>query len=338
MAGSITTSKLVDLDILKYYDQKQLERENASDATTLSSAKSYTDEQIQELSDLGLTYIIKKLATPESGYLASYQLYNVDKDGKETAIANSVVNIPKDFLVKSADLKTATEDIKDSEDNILVAKGHKYIDFVVNSVDGTAQESHIYLDVETLFSDYEGDGKGVTIDNHVIKLIAATQSTADADVVGITGADYKALEDAVNAIAVSDDGGSSVAGTGVNSTTSTKVYTLSGTTVDGAAVAVTETISVVDTTYDVAVAPVTGENPVSAKNGLMTGEEKAAVAKATTDISTINTITIPAAQKAATDYADGLDSAMNTRVSAIEGASFCSEADINEIFNPTVTE
>lgn len=92
-------------------------------------------------------YTIKKLATATTGYLASYQL---EKDG---AKAGEVINIPKDYLVKSAEIKTSTG----TADQSKLPEGSKYIDFVINTYDtasGTGTESHIYLDVQSLVDVY----------------------------------------------------------------------------------------------------------------------------------------------------------------------------------------
>ena len=49
------------------------------------------------------SYTITKLATATAGYAATYQL---NKNG--AAIAGSVIDIPKDYLVKSATLNTCS--------------------------------------------------------------------------------------------------------------------------------------------------------------------------------------------------------------------------------------
>ena len=100
-------------------------------------------------------YAIKKLATATTGYLASYQL---EKDG---AKAGEVINIPKDYLVKSAEIKTSTG----TDDPSKLPEGSKYIDFVINTHDtasGTGTESHIYLDVQSLVDVYTA-GNGIEI-------------------------------------------------------------------------------------------------------------------------------------------------------------------------------
>ena len=66
------------------------------------------------------------------------------KDGAPTGYK---INIPKDLLVKSASVKEVTEADQPYEG---AAVGDKYIDFVINSVEGDANESHVYLAVKDL--------------------------------------------------------------------------------------------------------------------------------------------------------------------------------------------
>ena len=108
-------------------------------------------------------YEIKKLDTAEPGYLASYQL---EKDG---AKAGDVINIPKDYLVKSASCKTATT----ADTPIAGLKiGDPYLDFVINTKDtdtGSGTEGHVYINVADLVDTYTA-GDNVTITNNKISV------------------------------------------------------------------------------------------------------------------------------------------------------------------------
>lgn len=122
-------------------------------------------------------YTIKKLATATTGYLASYQL---EKDGVK---AGEVINIPKDYLVKSAEIKTSTGTADPSK----LPEGSKYIDFVINTYDtasGTGTESHIYLDVQSLVDVYTA-GNGIEISE--ANAISAKVVAANGLSVGATG-------------------------------------------------------------------------------------------------------------------------------------------------------
>lgn len=106
-------------------------------------------------------YTIVKKAAPDAGDFATYQL---QKDGVD--VAGSVINIPMDYLVKSADLKVSAG----AGDPSGLPAGHQYIDFVINVEQGTGNESHIYLDVNDLVDVYTsgsaaGDPIVVAIDN-----------------------------------------------------------------------------------------------------------------------------------------------------------------------------
>lgn len=97
-------------------------------------------------------YSIVKLGTATDGYIATYQL---QKDGAQVGVN---IDIPKDYLVKSAEIKTSTGEGDPSG----LPAGSKYIDFVINTKVGTGEESHIYLDVQSLVDVYT-PGNGIEI-------------------------------------------------------------------------------------------------------------------------------------------------------------------------------
>lgn len=109
------------------------------------------------------TFDVVKKDTANDGYIATYQ---VKVDG--TAVGADI-NIPKDYLVKSADIK-----VVDTVDAPYTgaAVGDKYIDFVVNTVDGDGNENHIYLAIKDFVKEYTaGDGIEISATNIIaIKL------------------------------------------------------------------------------------------------------------------------------------------------------------------------
>ena len=109
------------------------------------------------------TVDVVKKTTANDGYIATYQ---VTVDG---TVVGADINIPKDYLVKSADIK-----VVDTADDPYTgaAVGDKYIDFVVNTVGGDGNESHIYLSVQDLVDEYTpGDGIDISATNVIsIKL------------------------------------------------------------------------------------------------------------------------------------------------------------------------
>lgn len=109
------------------------------------------------------TVNVVKKATANDGYIATYQ---VTVDG---TVVGADINIPKDYLVKSAEIKVvATAD----DPYTGAAVGDKYIDFVVNTVGGDGNEAHIYLSVQDLVDEYTaGDGIEISATNVIaIKL------------------------------------------------------------------------------------------------------------------------------------------------------------------------
>lgn len=119
-------------------------------------------------------YSIIKLGTATEGYITTYQL---QKDGVQVG-AN--IDIPKDYLVKSAEIKTSTGE----GDLSGLPAGSKYIDFVINTKVGTGEESHIYLDVQSLVDAYT-PGNGIEISE--ANVISAKVVAANGLSVGASG-------------------------------------------------------------------------------------------------------------------------------------------------------
>lgn len=157
----------------------------------LTSSPSSTDEAMA-ITPKGANVTIEEQATPETGYLKTY----VVKQGG-TALATKI-NIPKDFLVKSGRVVTATDyavgvaykkgdiinntsksyvvkadiaasantkfsDVSTKELDSVAAAGDKIIVFVVNVKEGSADDEFIVLPAKDLVDIYTGD-KGIVID------------------------------------------------------------------------------------------------------------------------------------------------------------------------------
>lgn len=144
-------------------------------------------------------YSVVKLETATDGYLASYQL---QKDG---APVGATINIPKDYLVKSASIKTATAD-----DPSGFAEGTKYIDFVINTYDtdsGSGKESHIYLNVQDLVDVYTaGNGIEISKANVIsVKVVAENGLSVDTSGVkmGVASADANGAMDSTMVVKLS---------------------------------------------------------------------------------------------------------------------------------------
>ena len=115
------------------------------------------------------TYSISRLATAESGFAASYKL--IDEGGAQVG---ETINIPKDYLVRSAELKEASAE-NDPVNGMKV--GDKYIDFVINTSDDSATDSSIYLPVNDLVDAYvAGHGIEVSASNEISIKIDSTNA------------------------------------------------------------------------------------------------------------------------------------------------------------------
>lgn len=101
-------------------------------------------------------YVIKKEINPDKGFLASYKIYMND----EIVNGSDTINIPKDYLVKSCNLKTC-EVTNDPLEGLKI--GDKYIDWVINTTNNDDNESHLYLSVNELVDIFTGE-KAINVD------------------------------------------------------------------------------------------------------------------------------------------------------------------------------
>ncbi|WP_295156287.1 hypothetical protein [Selenomonas sp. AE3005] len=98
---------------------------------------------------------LTKDATATSGYAASYTL-----SVNDTPLSTKI-DIPKDFLVKSATLETVAAADTPYQG---AAVGDKYVDFVINAKDASETAEHIYLAVSDLVDVYTA-GNGLALNN-----------------------------------------------------------------------------------------------------------------------------------------------------------------------------
>ena len=124
---------------------------------------------------------VEKKTTANSGYAASYV---VKANG--TAVGDPI-DIPKDFLVKSATLETcATANTPISG----LAVGDPYLDFVVNTAadgDGSTEtDQHIYINVKTLVDTYTaGNGLNLSSGEFSVKIDTTNANGLDVTSSGI---------------------------------------------------------------------------------------------------------------------------------------------------------
>ena len=120
----------------------------------------------------GDSYSMVKAETPSSDAFATYHL---TKNGENIG---APIDIPKDYLVKDAQLKTAT-----GSDATDFPAGTEYIDFIINAKEGQGSESHIYLNVASLAVVYSA-GNGITIDDSnkiSVKVVASNGLSVGTD-------------------------------------------------------------------------------------------------------------------------------------------------------------
>lgn len=115
----------------------------------------------QSLEGLGGVVTVEQQQTPETNAVATYV---VKQDGVQVG---SKINIPKDFLVKSASINTVTT-ANTPEQGFAV--GDKYLDFVINTRDNSGTDEHLYLNVNELFNQYSADETTLTLSNGVFSI------------------------------------------------------------------------------------------------------------------------------------------------------------------------
>lgn len=111
-------------------------------------------------------YTIAKDETATTGYSASYHL---KKDGENIGEA---INIPKDMVVQSGDVKTCAE----ADKPVVGYKvGDKYIDLLLANAD----DQHIYILVSDLVDVYKA-GDGIKIEGNTVSIDTAVTATVEA--------------------------------------------------------------------------------------------------------------------------------------------------------------
>ena len=121
-------------------------------------------------------YTVEKQLVAETGYSSSYKLKKTIAGSSE--YVGDVINIPKDLVVESGDVKTVTTpDVPYQGAQV----GDKYIDLVIANADN----SHIYIPVNDLVDTYTA-GDGIVITNNQISVTNRTKRE-------VTGSSGKAL-------------------------------------------------------------------------------------------------------------------------------------------------
>lgn len=155
MNGKQLQAAIVGLGTAAYTDSSAYDASGAAAAVLGTSGDSSTaktvyglDKKIDAIKADSSVSLVKD-TTAQSGYIASY---TISQGGTELG----KINIPKDYLVKSGEIKEVTTA---NQPYTGAAVGDKYIDFTVNTYDtsaGSGTESHIYIPVKELVDVYTG--------------------------------------------------------------------------------------------------------------------------------------------------------------------------------------
>lgn len=152
-------------------------------STALQTA---ADERFMKKGE-GANYTLKKQASAEEGYFATYQLNSVTEESGSEVLTpvGDKINIPKDYVVKEVTkvpLTVTAEDkaaggIFENDDDFQV--GDKYIRFTVNVKDAaTVADTYMYINLNSLVDAYTG-GNGIDISNS--NVVSVKIDTANAN-------------------------------------------------------------------------------------------------------------------------------------------------------------
>ena len=164
---------------------------------TVQAVKNWTDTK---------NITVEKKTTADSGYIASYV---VKQNGAQVG---STINIPKDYLVKSASIGTVSTANNPVTGYVV---GNKYLDFVINTKDNSGTDEHLYLLVTDLIDVYSADESTLTLSSKTFsvknggvtktKLASSVQTSLDyadawnsSPAKGITSANITAWNDKSN--------------------------------------------------------------------------------------------------------------------------------------------
>ena len=128
--------------------------------TVPTNVSSFTNDASYLTSTSGAV-TIEQQASAETGYTATYV---VKQGGTQVG---SKINIPKDFLVKSASVETSSANNSPQSG---FSKGDKYLDFIINTKDGSSSNEHLYVNVKDLFNEYTADETTLTLSNGVFSI------------------------------------------------------------------------------------------------------------------------------------------------------------------------
>lgn len=208
----------------------------------------------RDLNDLGTesAVTVEKQATAESGYISTYV---VKQNGIQVG---EKINIPKDYLVKSASVQSVT--VADQPYSGAEV-GDKYIDFVINTRDGSGTDEHLYLPLDDLMAAISGGTTSeatVSIDAHNVITVSIVKIAASKIAYSNTTSG-SAVEETVQAALARIDGDASTAGS-INKAKADVIGTASDT-------ASADTVNGAKAYADAAVADLDGSATIASVSG-----------------------------------------------------------------------
>ena len=141
---SVKIDRAID-DLSNTYETKADATTKYNELTGLIDAEEVARVSADEELKKNLSVTVEALAEAEGDYLKTY----VVKQGGVQVGAK--INIPKDFVIKNASVKTCTENNTPVEG---LNVGDKYIDLEVNVTGGTVTSTHLYLPIKDMVDAY----------------------------------------------------------------------------------------------------------------------------------------------------------------------------------------
>lgn len=147
-SGSIT-ERVTEIEgaISGYTSVNTVKSAITSEATARAEADTALGERIDTLSGSAATYKLKKAASTTEGFAATYQLYET-KNGVEAAVADSIINIPKDQFLKGAAYVPSTESLE--------------LTFELNVAGSNPVSNKVVIPVNEMVHEYAA-GNGITV-------------------------------------------------------------------------------------------------------------------------------------------------------------------------------
>lgn len=168
-AGLLSAEDKAKLDALVAADYGQVIEEIQGSIETINTSIETINSSIEEIEQAVQDVAVYNLVKDEQSEQGIFATYHLTKDGENIGEA---INIPKDFLVKSGELKEVEEAGKPYA---AAEVGDKYIDFVVNTKDASETDEHIYIPVSDLVDVYTM-GEGISIVDGVVSINTETMT------------------------------------------------------------------------------------------------------------------------------------------------------------------